>query len=115
MVLSQIYLLIGFSIPVWLWYYIILHCNANMITSKKLYVLKHMGWISVGLGDSMGALWGTLFGKITWNRIAIYLFNAEKSISKKTLRRIQVSGRTLEGSCACLVSMVLGKNVMLVL
>ena len=89
MVLSHIYLLLGIAIPVWAYGYLSLHCSAWEGMNGLKY-LKHIGWISVGVGDSFAAYIGTLYGKTKWR-----LYNGKRL------------SRSIEGSVACYSSMVL--------
>lgn len=75
--LSHIYLLVGIALPVWL-------DSAHRRQNSSGAILPHLGWISIGIGDSMGAIIGTYCGKNNWRG----------------------SSRTLEGSLAMLVAMV---------
>ena len=82
--LSHIYLLVGIALPVWLdsvqnSYHHHHHHHHSIST-----ILPHLGWISIGIGDSMGAVMGTYIGKNKWRG----------------------RSRTLEGSLSMLVSMI---------
>jgi dolichol kinase len=54
-------------------------------------ILPHLGWISIGIGESMGAIIGTYFGKNKWKG----------------------RSRTLEGSLSMLVSMIVSLTLVI--
>jgi dolichol kinase len=80
-ILSHIYLLTGCVITFWL--------SCTLINNDSIYlmflkqIISHMGWLSVGIGDSAGAIIGTLYGKNKWKE----------------------SNRTVEGTIAMFFSM----------
>lgn len=82
-ILSHIYLLIGCVISFWLSCTFINNDSIYLIFLKN--IISHMGWLSVGIGDSAGAIIGTLYGNNKWKG----------------------SNRTFEGTIAMFLSMCL--------
>jgi len=104
-VLSHIYLLLGIATPVCIHQYIFIYHNSQHF--RYLWMFKHLGWITVGLGDSMGAIIGTVYGKTRWTRI----ISSSKSDLLQQLLRIVSStqnNRTVEGSLGCLIGICAG-------
>jgi dolichol kinase len=54
LILSHIYLLIGFSFPIWI------------STSKKLHISEFSGLLTIGIGDTFASLVGSQIGKHKW-------------------------------------------------
>ena len=81
--LSHIYLLVGIALPVWI--DSAHNCYHHNHHSSISVILPHLGWVSIGIGDSMGAIVGTYYGKHKWKG----------------------SSRTLEGSLSMYFSMIL--------
>jgi hypothetical protein len=97
LVLTHIYLLLGIALPVWLWAVLAGKQEGWFETSgpvdyaasdPHLKLLKHLGWITVGAGDAMGAFVGIYCGRTSWPK------------------RAQSSSRTVEGSLGCFITML---------
>ena len=89
---SHMFLVLGCALPLWIQQS---HCtgsNDNTATTIKV-ILSQWGVLSLGVGDAMGAIVGTYYGKHRWGR----------------------NRRTLEGSAAMWMSMMLTGGTMLVL
>ena len=78
--LTHVYLLAGCAAPLWL----TLMLNENTSTSKSL-LLRCAGLLATGVGDTMGAVIGSKFGRWKW----------------------PASNRTVEGSLAMFMSLLL--------
>lgn len=97
LVLTHIYLLLGIALPVWLWAVLSGMQERWFETSgridytqsdPRLKLLKHLGWITVGAGDAMGAFVGTYCGRTSWPS------------------RSPSTSRTVEGSIGCFLTML---------
>ena len=153
LVLTHIYLLAGIAIPVWVWAaMLLLSSNASPLTARLLVqpksylLLKHLGWLTVGVGDSVVSVQHTIFEphlivtsltvyglivslhfvttqgavvgsrcaphrKITWTaalRTAGLLPRTE--FESLGTRNSVLDNRSLQGSAACLLSMLLGER-----
>lgn len=86
-VTSHIYLLVGCASSVWISAAIPVAGDAGYHDVYR--VIKHLGWITVGVGDALAAIVGTSLGKTKW-RSSSYPNN-----------------RSLEGSVAMFFSMML--------
>ena len=87
LVLSHIYLLLGIALPFWL------HEALELLIvfddkKSSLVILKHFGWITVGVGDALAAWVGVYWGSFRW------------PTSSSSAPR-----RTLEGSAGCFLGM----------
>lgn len=80
-ILSHFYLLIGCSLPYLFWQILLKEDNPN----HHFQVIRHFGWITVGLGDAVAAVYGSHFGKTKWNK----------------------TKKTIEGTIACFLSMII--------
>jgi dolichol kinase len=64
---SHIHLLVGCAIPLICWVYI---CTSGFVDSARLRalleLLPHLGWLTVGVGDAFGAVFGKLYGSRKW-------------------------------------------------
>ena len=70
------------------------------VSVPAMQLLRHLGWLSVGVGDSAAAIVGTACGRHKWTRAGSGGGGG--------------GGRSIEGSLACLLSMVAaGVSVML--
>lgn len=70
-VLSHIYLLLGIAIPFWLWLVLKQQASGEAFflvptIVENLRIMKHFGWLTLGLGDSMSALGGRAYGSFKW-------------------------------------------------
>ncbi len=79
-ILTHIYLLLGMSIPVWLYTETV--GNTHPGSSLALY----SGVLSLGVGDTAASIFGSLYGTIKWPG----------------------SKKTVEGTCAAFVTQLLG-------
>lgn len=69
-IMSHFYLVIGCSIPLLLTELLHDHCEISkdyyQINHHTLEVAAHFGWITVGVGDAIGAIVGIKVGKTKW-------------------------------------------------
>ena len=83
-IVSHIYLLLSLAFPIWISHVLYLFSrdhNKNILT-----LFPYIGIVTVGVGDTFGAIVGSSFGSILWFR---------------------ETKRTIEGSCAMFATMIL--------
>lgn len=92
LVLSHIYLILGFSMPLWM---SLIELRNDQMKSNTSYIMSCLaacsGIVAAGIGDSLAALFGKKMGKTLWVR---------NSSSKST--------KTVEGSIGCLFGCLIG-------
>jgi hypothetical protein len=108
--LTHIELLVGCAVPVWIWSYLNFSGDFSREFST-LRLLPHLGWITVGIGDSVvsralihfaqcsqAAIVGKFLGRHRW---------IPENSSLKLYFGSSVARRTVEGSVGCYLAMIL--------
>ena len=93
MIVSHLFLVVGCAVPLWMSQVLAASSNTNgdtlQLQPSSLLLLGEFGVVCVGIGDAMGAVVGTKWGKHKWGK----------------------NQRTLEGSLAMWLSMVVATIV----